>query len=71
MRHIYLSVTVILFVLFGEIVVRLSTESDFPIDTFSYSVRYQNGCDGHSSNTDHVQMADELEPFVRNLMGWN
>jgi lysophospholipase L1-like esterase len=55
----------------GEIVVRLSTESDFPIDTFSFSMRYQNGCDGHPSNTDHVQMADELEPFVRNLMGWN
>jgi lysophospholipase L1-like esterase len=55
----------------GEIVVRLSMERGFSIETFSFSKRYRNGCDGHPSNTDHEQMADELEPFVRNLMGWN
>ncbi len=29
-----------------------------------------NGCDGHPTRQQHIRMADDFEPAIRELMGW-
>jgi lysophospholipase L1-like esterase len=53
-----------------RIVAHLIREGDHKVSRFSFSQRYTNGCGGHPDRSDHMKMADELEPFVRKLMGW-
>lgn len=43
---------------------------DDTIDRFTYEGRYDAGCNGHPDLEEHLRMADELEPVVREVMGW-
>lgn len=53
-----------------QVVARRAAEGDVGIETFSFSGRYVSGCSGHPGLDEQAQMADELEPTVRALMGW-
>jgi lysophospholipase L1-like esterase len=55
----------------GEIMSYMSrNEHNAKITKFSFSRVYNHGCTGHPDRQEHVQMADELEPFLRQLMQW-
>jgi len=45
-------------------------QKDARIARFSFSRTYNKGCSGHPDREDHEQMAEELTPFFKNLMGW-
>lgn len=53
-----------------EVADRRAEAGDAEVATFTYDGRYVAGCDGHPGSAEHAAMADELEPVVRDLMGW-
>jgi lysophospholipase L1-like esterase len=46
------------------------TTNDNKIYTFSFSNKYESGCNGHPSVEEHEKMASELLPFLKKVTGW-
>ncbi|OZC01332.1 AGE family epimerase/isomerase [Rubricoccus marinus] len=53
-----------------EVAARRAASGDPAVSVFTYDGRYVAGCDGHPGGAEHVRMADELEPVVREITGW-
>jgi len=45
-------------------------ENDPKVSSFFFSHVYNHGCNSHPDRQEHVQIADELEPVLRQLMQW-
>ncbi|HLP57055.1 MAG TPA: SGNH/GDSL hydrolase family protein [Fluviicola sp.] len=48
----------------------LNKAGDSKVRAFSYQGMYRTGCTFHPTAGEHRSIADELEPFVRQTMGW-
>jgi lysophospholipase L1-like esterase len=45
-------------------------ENDKKVSKFFFAKVYDHGCDGHPDRQEHAQMANELEPFLKQVMQW-
>ena len=46
-------------------------QSGDPLVSYVPSQHYPgNGCDGHPTAAQHLQMTDDLEPILRTQLGW-
>jgi hypothetical protein len=43
---------------------------DKKLFTFTFGNTYGNGCTGHPDIAEHKMMAEELRPFLKDIMGW-
>lgn len=47
-----------------------TSEGKVKLHYYTWSGQFENGCTSHPGIDEHQVMAGELEPFVRNIMGW-
>jgi hypothetical protein len=52
------------------IVSHFNTAGDDKVSSFFFSQSYNSGCGGHPDVAQHQLIADELEPFLRQTLGW-
>jgi predicted amidohydrolase YtcJ/lysophospholipase L1-like esterase len=45
-------------------------ENDARVTKFFFAKIYDHGCNSHPDRREHEQMADELEPFLKQVMQW-
>jgi hypothetical protein len=48
----------------------VNKQGDVKVHTFFFSRSYNSGCDRHPDLKEHVLIANELEPYLRKLLGW-
>jgi len=52
------------------IVNNMNEKGDLKVHRFFFSRSYKSGCDSHPDLEEHQQIAGELEPFLKKVMGW-
>jgi hypothetical protein len=52
------------------VVAYVQAQGDQRVDKFFFSRGFNQGCGGHPDLEDHVLMAGELTPWLKNKMGW-
>jgi len=52
------------------VVTALNEEGDCNVSTFFFSKQWSSGCSSHPNEAEHVEIAEELTPYLRTLMGW-
>ncbi|HYL98212.1 MAG TPA: SGNH/GDSL hydrolase family protein [Blastocatellia bacterium] len=53
-----------------SVVERMNKSGDAKVHSFFFSKRYHNGCWDHPDVAEHQQIANELEPYLKQLLGW-
>lgn len=53
-----------------QVIAGRAAAGDSALTMYAWKGRYVAGCNGHPGLAEHVKMADELEPVVREKMGW-
>jgi len=54
----------------SSIVAFVNKNGDKKVHKYFFSKRYHNGCGGHPDINDHLQIANELVPFIKKVMKW-
>jgi hypothetical protein len=52
------------------IVNHFNTDGDNKVTNFFFSQSYNSGCGGHPDINEHQIISDELEPFLKQTLGW-
>jgi len=45
-------------------------ENDSRVYKYFFKRIYDRGCSGHLDGQDHLQIADEIEEFIKEIMKW-
>ena len=48
----------------------MKQQADTKVHTYFFSKSWNNGCDAHPSMAEHQEIADELEGYIAEIMGW-